>query len=517
MKPGDITQDQSAAVALLADPATHGGITPDRIDTHAAMVFLAGDRAYKLKRAVWFPFLDFSTVDKRRAACEAELTLNRRTAPALYLDVRPLARDAGGTLSIGGAGEAVDWVVIMRRFDQDALFDRMAERGALTTGHMRHLADTIADFHDKAEIRRDRGGYEAMRWVVDDNIEELAGQASVFPAGEIESLRDRSAQALRRCRDLLDMRCDSGHVRHCHGDLHLRNILLWDEKPTLFDCLEFDETLASIDVLYDLAYLLMDLEHRDRRDLANLAFNRYLQRSGDLGGLPALPLFLSCRAAIRAKVEGSAAAHQGDDAEAGKLRASARAYLDRAIAVLAPRDPRLIGIGGESGSGKSTVAALMAPSLGGAPGALILRSDVTRKRLFSHALEERLPPEAYSPEATARTYGRLIEAVKAGLAAGMTVIADAVFADPAERNALEDAAREAGVPFSGLWLDVPLEVRITRVGHRTADASDATADFLRDHPAFERGPMKWTRLDARGDADTVASAARQLLDTAMRA
>jgi predicted kinase len=164
----------------------------------------------------------------------------------------------------------------------------------------------------------------------------------------------------------------------------------------------------------------------------------------------------------------------------------------------------LIGIGGESGSGKSTIAAAIAPRLGGAPGALILRSDVTRKRLFGYRMEDPLPQEAYGGQATERTFGRLVEDARIALAAGMTVIADAVYANPAERDALEEAAREAGAPFRGFWIDVPMETRIKRVSGRRSDASDATVEFLRAHPTREQGPMGWTRIDASGAAEVVA-------------
>ncbi len=515
MKPGKITQDQSAVVAFLEDPATHGGTTPERIDTHAAMVFLAGDLAYKLKRAVWFPFMDFSTLDRRRAACEAEVRLNRRTAPDFYLGCRPVARRADGTLAFDGDGEAIEWIVVMRRFDQNLLFDRMAERGDLTASHMIETADEIAAFHAAAEPRPDRGGSEALRWIIDDDIEEISAMPEAFGATGVGALRHLSDEALQRCARLLDARRAAGFVRHCHGDLHLRNIFLWEGRPTLFDCLEFDEILACTDVLYDLAFLLMDLEHRGRRDFANLTFNRYLQRTGDRGGLPAVSLFLSCRAAIRAKVEASGAAYQHDEAKAETMRASAREYLKLATGFLTPHAPRLIAIGGESGCGKSTVASLAAPYLGEAPGALIIRSDVTRKHLFGCRLEDPLPPEAYGREATVQTYGEVASAAKAGLAAGMTVIADAVYAEPAERDALETVARDARVPFHGLWLDVPLDLRIERVAARRDDASDATAGFLRKHPRREKGPMRWSRIDASGTAESVAAEVLKSLQAAV--
>lgn len=506
MKPGEATEDQADTIALLSDPATHGGVAPRRIDTHAAMVFLAGDRAWKLKRAVWFPFLDFSTEAKRRSACEAELRLNRRTAPDLYLDCLPLTRDSAGRLAVDGAGETVDWVVLMRRFEQEALFSVMAEAGTLTEAHIRDLADAVAAFHEEAEVREEHGGAEAMRWIVEDNLDELAAMPEIFPGEAVARLRALSLEALETTGPLLDERRKEGFVRHCHGDLHLRNICLWRGVPTLFDCLEFDERLACTDVLYDLAFLLMDLDHRGYRAFANLAFNRYLQRTGDLAGLPALPLFLSCRAAIRAKVEASAATRQNGDSAQAELRASARAYLDEAVQCLEAVEPRLVGMGGESGSGKSTVARRLAPHLGRPPGALILRSDVTRKRLFGVGIEERLPEEGYSRQATKRTYARLIDDALAALETGTTVIADAVYARPDERSALESAAAKAGVPFHGFWLEAPLEVRMARVGGRTADASDATVDFLRRNPRRETGVMRWSKVDASDSPEATCRA-----------
>jgi len=517
MKPGEITQDQSAVVAFLEDPATHGGVTPERIDTHAAMVFLAGDRAYKLKRAVWFPFLDFSTLAKRRAACDAEVRLNRRTAPDFYLGCRSVTRQADGSLALDGDGEAIEWLVVMRRFDQELLLDRMAERGELGAAHMIALADEVAAFHAAAEPRNDLGGSAALRWIIEDDMEEMAAMPETFGTTGVEVLQRLSEEALARHAALLDARRKAGLVRHCHGDLHLRNIFLWEGRPTLFDCLEFDETLACTDVFYDLAFLLMDLEHRGRRDFANLAFNRYLQRTADYEGLPAVPLFLSCRAAIRAKVEARAAAYQQETAKAEAMRAAARQYLKLATEFLMPRAPRLIAIGGESGCGKSTVASLAAPSVGDAPGALILRSDVMRKQLFGCRLEDPLPQEAYSREMTTRTYDAVAGRAQQALAAGMTVIADAVYADPAERDALEAVARDAGAPFKGLWLDAPLNIRIERVARRTRDASDATVEFLVRHPRREKGRMRWTRIDASGSAESVARAVRDSLDPAVSA
>src|SRR4051794_36338996 len=274
MTDGNFPTDQAEVAAFLGDPATHGGAGVERIDTHGSMVFMAGDRVYKLKRAVRFPYMDYGTPEKRAAACEAEVRLNRRMAPSLYLGVAPVLRGADGGLVLGpvsdtAQGDAVDWVVVMARVDQDTLFDRMAERGALTPDLMRRLADAIAEFHASAERFTDRGGSSAMRWVVDGNIAEMAERPDLFEPDQLAVLADRSRTALDRHSALLDRRRDQGLVRFCHGDLHLRNICLVEGQPTLFDCIEFNDDIAIIDVLYDQAFLLMDLEYRGLRTLAN--------------------------------------------------------------------------------------------------------------------------------------------------------------------------------------------------------------------------------------------------------
>ena len=502
---------QEEAIAFLGDPRAHGGQAVERIDTHAALVFLAGDRALKLKRAVRYPYLDYSTLEKRHAACLAELAINRRTAPALYRDVVALRRGADGQLFLDagdGAGEAVDWLVSMTRFPDDALFDRMAERHRLAPDLMRRLAERIAAFHREAARRPDGGGAAAMQAVADGNLEDLRTAPDLFPEALVARLAVHTAAALDRLAPLLEERRRSGFVRHGHGDLHLRNIVLLDGEPTLFDAIEFDEALAVADVFYDLAFLLMDLDHRGLRPLGNLVLNRYLEETGDCGGLAALPLFLSLRAAVRAKVLAAALRLGGT---APGLAEEARRYLDHALAALDPAPARLVAVGGLSGTGKTRLAEGLAPCLGPAPGAVVLRTDVLRKRLCGVADTDRLPEDGYAPAVTERVYAELYRRAAAVLAAGHAVLVDAVSARPKERRRLAKVAADSGVRFDGIWLDAPLTARVERVANRRNDASDATAEVAERQESYDLGTIDWTRLDAGRVAADVLDEARASL------
>ncbi|WP_343287131.1 AAA family ATPase [Azospirillum oryzae] len=504
-------------IAFLGDPRTHGGQPVERIDTHAALVFLAGDRALKLKRAVRYPYLDYSTVGKRRAACLAELAINRRTAPALYRGVVAIRRGADGGLRLdeedgGAAGDvsvdAIDWLVSMARFPDEALFDRMAERDGLTPALMRRLAERIAAFHRDAVPRPDGGGEVALRAVADGNLEDLRAAPDLFPADAVARLAECTGQALDRLAPLLEARRRNGFVRHGHGDLHLRNIVLLDGEPTLFDAIEFDEALAVADVFYDLAFLLMDLDHRGLRPLGNAVLNRYLEETADYGGLAALPLFLSLRAAVRAKVS-AAALRLGGKAE--ELAGEARRYLDQALAALDPAPARLVAVGGLSGTGKTRLATGIAPDLGPSPGAVVLRSDVLRKRLCGVADTDRLPADGYAPAMTERVYAELYRRAALVLGTGQAVVVDAVSARPDERRRIEAVAAEAGVRFDGIWMEAPLSERVERVTNRRNDASDATADVVERQESYDLGTIDWTRLDSGRVAADVLDDARASL------
>lgn len=496
-----ILDAQHDVFALLSQPETFGAESVEQIDTHISAVFLAGDRAFKLKRAVRLPFLDFSTLEARKQACEAELDINRRLAPALYHGLVAVIRGPDGRLTLGGRGEPVDWLVEMNRFDQDTLFDRMAQDGKLTRERIIEVTDAIARFHAEAPVRMANGGEAGLRWTIDTNATSFAAFVpAVFDGAAADRLTERSLQALAEARALLEARRAEGRVRRCHGDLHLGNICLFDDTPTLFDAIEFSDDIACVDVLYDFAFLLMDLDQRGLRALASAAMNHYLDLSGDYGGLPALPLFLSCRAAIRAHV---AAATGGD----GK-QAEARRYLAAASAYLDPTPPRLIAVGGLSGSGKSRLGRDLAPFLGAAPGAVVVRSDVLRKQMMGVDIDSPLGEAGYSAEATEQTYDALYATAAEALSGGRSVVADAVFARPDQRRRIEEIATRAGCPFHGFWLKAPPDVMAARIVGRGRNASDATPAVLTRQLAYDLGEIAWSHIDSSGSKEQTVRAAR---------
>ena len=466
--------DQDEVIAFLAQGEDA------RAETHISIVFLHPGIAYKLKRAVRLPYLDYSTLARRQAFCEAEVALNRRTAPALYLGVRAITRAAAGGLEFDGPGAPVEYVVAMRRFAEADLLESLAKAGRLTTPLLRDLTDAIAAFHAAAEPAL-RDGAALLRGVIAGNAERLA-QCGFDPV--LVAAVNASCRATLAGRAAL-LTARGAKIRRCHGDLHLGNIVLWEGRPLIFDCIEFSEDFACIDPLYDLAFLLMDLLRRGEGGFAALVANRYFDRMEESAGLAVLPLFIAVRAAIRAHVR---AAQGRADEGAG--------YLALAAAALAPATPRLLAIGGLSGAGKSTLAAALAPELAPMPGARVLRSDVLRKTLCGVVPETRLPESAYTREMNAKVYARLYEEAEAALQAGASVILDAAFLRGEERAEAEALAVRLGVAFHGVWLEAPDEVLAARLQARRGDASDAGVEVLRRQQALETGAITWARLRA---------------------
>jgi uncharacterized protein len=303
--------DQSEAFAFMADPATHGGAPVQRIDTHSAVVFLAGDRAFKIKRAVRYSYLDFSALAQRRAACEAELEINRVFAPGLYLRVISITREKNGSLRLAGEGKTVEWAVEMRRFDETKTLDHLADEHGIDLALADRLARVVAATHSRVPVFEGAPWIAALSRYVDENDAAFRTHPDLFDSAQTEQLGSDSRRALDQLRPLLAARSAEGMVRRGHGDLHLANVALVDGNPMLFDAVEFSALIAAGDVLYDLAFLLMDLVERGLSAAANVVLNRYLnetRRRSDLDAIAALPFFMSLRATIRATVTASRAA-----------------------------------------------------------------------------------------------------------------------------------------------------------------------------------------------------------------
>lgn len=495
--------------AFLRDPAAYGaGDQPvDVVETHIARVFLVGEHAYKLRKRVHLRFVDFSSLHARHAAAVREMEINRPHAPNIYQGLVPVVRTEDGRLQLGGRGDIVEWAVHMRRFPQEAVLSHREEQGPLSEDLAKALADMIARYHQDSPIAQSCNGARIMGPVV----EQLSSALSYG----YSDVAERLTAAFERVTPLLTERGNAGCVRRCHGDLHLGNIVLINNVPVPFDALEFSEALATIDVLYDLAFLLMDLDARKDRNAANAVLNAYVAFEpigGEIEGLACLPLFLACRASVRAVVAMARAEQLEAEAqtelleEIGHHAVQARTYL-------APPRPILIAVGGLSGTGKSTLAAMLAPFIGPAPGALHIRSDVERKRLFGIPETQRLDRQHYRIGTAHRVYSIVEDKARRALVAGHAVIVDAVFANHDERATVEAVARDAGCDFVGLWLTAPPETLISRVEKRQGDASDADRRVVREQLGYELGDIGWQRVDASGDtAHSLAEARRALTE-----
>ncbi|MEM1050313.1 MAG: AAA family ATPase [Pseudomonadota bacterium] len=517
--PGGDLETHKDVVKFLSSPAAFddGSRTVDVITTHGAVVFLGDRDVFKIKQPVAYEYMDFSTLERRRQVCEREIALNRPFAPSIYLDVKAITREADGGLAIDGYGEIVEWAVHMRRFDERHVLENLARSGALGADLANRLGETLVDYHAGLPVERTGDGAQRIKEIIDELGRAFADLGPVFPAGRVDAFDSGCAAAFASGAAHLDMRAMRGFVRRCHGDLHLRNLVLIDGVPTPFDALEFNERLATTDVLYDLAFLIMDMLHLDMRGAANRVFNRYVRAGWEFAapqGFAVMPLFLALRAGIRAMVSAQTALRDPDHSAASNEEAGR--YLDQAVAFLQRREPVLVAVAGLSGTGKSTLAADLAPLFGAAPGAVLLRSDLERKQMFDVPDLERLPAETYTREASDRVYARLIDKASIALEQGQAVILDAVFSTPGERYAAQQLANRAGAPFRGLWLDAPTALLRERVAGRHGDASDADvtvvdlqAERFQTLTDGEAGP--WITVDASGSRAATLTTARALL------
>ena len=448
------------------------------IQTHVSYVLLTGDYAYKVKKPVNFGFLNYSTVELRQHFCQEELRLNQRCAKELYLEVLPIAH-SGEDFQLNGSGEVADYTLKMRQFPQEGLLANLYEQGKLTEALLQELAKTIAQFHaitHTDDYIRAFGEPARVREAIDENFEQTAKYIGTAQTqAQFDATRAYNERLFNEEYHLFIERMQSDRIRECHGDLHIDNICLWNDKLWLFDCIEFNEPFRFVDVMYDIAYIIRDLEARDRLDLSTLFLNAYVEQTGDWEGLQVLPFYVNRQAYVRAKI----VSFLLDDpavpaADKQKAQETAARFYRLAAQYSQPRQGQLTLTCGLSGSGKSTTARKLA----GQTGAVHIRSDAVRKHLGNVPLEERGGDELYSPEMTQRTYDRLLQLGVTLAQRGYRVILDAKYDRQALREAVITATAQHQIPLQILHCDAPLEILRDRLQKRTGDIADATADLL---------------------------------------
>lgn len=470
------------------------------IETHVSWVLLAGDFVYKIKRPVDLGFLDFTDLDRRRRACEDEVRLNRRLAPDLYLGVSTI----GGRPDDPrwGVEPVLEYAVRMYRFPQEAQLDRMLEAGRLEARHIDAMARLVAEFHQsapRAGASGDLGAPDTILHFVEENFRALGAVLDEsFASARLAPLASRSRDAFAGLKETIATRKRHGFVREGHGDLHLRNLAWVDDAPLAFDCIEFDPALRWIDVMNEIAFLVMDLEARGESAMAARFLNFYLEHTGDYAGLSVLSFYLCYRALVRAKVE-AIHLHQGvAGVEREGLMREVDGYLDLAWRYTEKSQPWLVITRGPSGSGKTTRSLGLVEDTG----AIRIRSDVERKRLFGVDRGEGVAAEPnegiYTPEASRATYEVLVELAGSALRAGVPVIVDAVFATREQRRPFESLAGELGVPFVILEFEASPEVLRTRVRNRPRGASDA------DERILAHQLRSWTAVEPEESGHVVA-------------
>jgi uncharacterized protein len=448
------------------------------IQTHISYVLLTGDFAYKLKKPVNFGFLDFSSLDKRKHFCEEELRLNQRGAGELYLEVLPLTQD-GDKYYLNGAGDIVEYVLKMRQFPQETLLSEMFEQGTLNESHLEELGRVVAKYHEKAAIDdyiKSFGEVHNVRASIDENYQQTTGYIGrAQTQSQYDETKLYTDTFFAERPQLFESRITSNYIRECHGDLHLRNIALWQNKMLVFDCIEFNEPFRFVDVMYDVAFTVMDLEARQRKNLGNAFLNTYLEETGDWEGLQVLPLYLSRQAYVRAKVTSFLLDDPGVPATVKEEAAkTAGGYYKQAWDYTKPRQGQLILMSGLSGAGKSTVARYLARKSAG----IHIRSDAVRKHLAGIPLMEKGTDEIYTPEMTEKTYARLLDLGVLLASQGFTVILDAKYDKVQLRSAAISQAEKHQIPLTIINCTAPYSVLKERLKNRSGDIADATADLL---------------------------------------
>ena len=510
------------AVPALIQQMTQPGFYPHPVQepirmmqTHVSYVFLTGDYAYKVKKPVNFGFLDFSTLEARQHFCLEEIQMNQPNAPEIYLEVLPITQ-TDNRFELNGAGQAVEYVLKIREFPQDDLLISLFEQGRLTEGHMEELGRIVAQFHAKAKTSdyiRTFGEVSQIRQAIDENYQQtekyIGGPQTLKQFEETQQFTDAF---FAKEQELFNSRIQNNWIRECHGDLHLRNICLWQGKIQLFDRIEFNEPFRFVDVMYDVAFTVMDLEARGRKDLGNAFLNTYVEQTGDWEGLMVLPLYLSRQAYVRAKVTSFLLDDPGvpDDIKQEAATTAAQ-YYQLAWEYTRLRQGQLILMSGLSGSGKTTVARHLARRLG----AIHLRSDAVRKHLAGIPIEQPGGADLYTSAMSQKTYDRLLELGIKLASVGFPVILDAKYDRQVFRQESITQAKNSQLPVQIFHCMAPEDVLRDRLLSRTSDISDATADLLTQQQAAVE-PFTETEQSLVTTLDTTQDWASQLLTLPQR-
>lgn len=485
---------QPALIRSLLEPEIydHAVKQIQLIETHISWVILTGDFAYKIKKPVNLGFLDFSTLEKRRFCCDEELRLNRRLAAEIYLQVVPITGSPEQPV-LHGADDVVEYAVKMRQFPQSAQLDNMLARNALQHQHIDAIACMVAEFHQAiavASADSDYGGPQQVYAPVAENFTQIKQHMQNAAYDEqLSALEDFSETRHDSLRQVFRQRKQDGFIRECHGDMHLRNLVWYNDRPLAFDCLEFNPALRWIDTMSEVAFLVMDLQDRNQPLLAQRFLNRYLEQCGDYQGLSVMRFYLAYRALVRAKVDAIRAGQQGiAAAEQREAEAEFRAYLELALSYTRPAAPKLIITRGMSASGKSTLTQPLLESLG----AIRIRSDVERKRLFGIQADAHssagIAQGIYSAEAGIKTYDRLGQLTARALEAGFPVIVDAAFLKHEQRQPFRQLADDRQIPFVILEFSATADTLRQRIRGRVADVSDADLSVL-EHQLATTAPL----------------------------
>ena len=499
-----ILSDQTDVIKALSSPETYGKnikkVTIRR--SHIALIFFAGDYVYKLKRAVMYPGVDFSTPEKRKLACIAEMKRSTIYAPHLIVGVKPIRRQKNGKIKIGGAiGEEIDSVIVEKRLPNKAILSFLLPSESFSRFEAMNLAEHLADLHAKAKIFHTKWSIDTIQNIILENESILACFPSAINLNALNSLTQKSLEILKKNESLIKFRQKSGHVRKCHGDLLLSNIAYDKGKFLFFSPIEYNDTLDCIDTLYDLSFLTMDLEAKGLRNLSNILFNHYMAFMNDIDGYPLMGLYQSMRAASRAAVCAKISAISSGDEKQHMVRETQK-YFELACHFLINFRPVLIACGGLSDSGKSCVARHIASLMNPSPGAIILKEDVIKKQITGLSDHQRFNKTIDTPVFEKVVYEVLYQHALSALSAGSTVILDAVFHDPAERKKVEQLAKDLNVSFLGLWMDAPLKVRIERMQKQHIAPSDTRKETNPERQlCMEIGQISWHKINTNCPKD----------------